>query len=121
MPVRVVEEKENIHMIHDLTLKGSRNGVGGEPRRSVDVKTDWAQVLGRELGGVLDVTLKRVIGLRANFEVDARNVYPEHEYKECFPANGGRLGRCEPFRVPTRPKCLFGDFRLRFRWRGSPG
>lgn len=47
----VVDEKDKIRVIHDVTFKGPRVGAGRESRRSV-TDTDWEQVPECELGGV---------------------------------------------------------------------
>ena len=42
---------------------------------------DWGQVLGCELGGILDVILKRVLGLRAKNAVGARILIQKMDVK----------------------------------------
>lgn len=77
-PVGVVEAKEKIRVIHDLTFERPRRGAGGKPRRSLNVDTDREQVPGCKRDGVLNAILKCVFGLR---EVQVRgrltDPYPE--------------------------------------------
>ena len=119
-PVGVVEEKEKIRVIHDLTFEGPSKGCGGKPMRSVNADTDWGQVPGCELGGVLDAILKRVLGLRAKFGVRARILIQKMDVKSAFrqvtvDPDGAS---CFAYRLG---KFVFVDFRLQFGWRGSPG
>lgn len=71
-PMEVVEENRTIHVIHYLTFEGPWSGAAGEPKRSVNVNTDWEQVPGCEMGGELDASLERTLGLRAKHGVGAR-------------------------------------------------
>lgn len=52
--------------------KDPEGGAGGEQRRSINADTAWEEVPWCELGGVLDVILKLIKGLRAKFGVGAR-------------------------------------------------
>lgn len=60
-----MEDKGGIRVIHDLPCECPQRGVGGEPRRSINAGTDCEQVAGCDLGGLLDVILKHVLGLMA--------------------------------------------------------
>lgn len=83
-PEGVVEEKEKIRVVHDLTFDGPRSGAGGEPRRSVNEATAWEQVPGYKFGGLVEVILKHIIGLRAKFGVDARILIQMMDVKSAF-------------------------------------
>ena len=115
-PVGVVEEREKIRIIHDMTFE-HRDGHGGG---SVNATTDWDEIPACALAGVMREVLQRILGLRAKFGGRARILIQKMDVKNAFrqipvdpdgaAAFGYVLGRY-----------LFVDLRLQFGWRGSPG
>ena len=82
-PVGVVEEKEKLRVVHDLTFGGQANARegGGEGRqgsvlvpegRSVNADTDWQKVPGCQLAGVMMEVITRILGLRAKYGTQKR-------------------------------------------------
>ena len=115
-PIGVVEEREKIRIIHDMTFEHRDGEEGG----SVNATTDWDEIPACALAGVMHEVLQRVLGLRVKFGDRARILIQKMDVKNAFrqipvdpdgaAAFGYVLGRY-----------LFVDLRLQFGWRGSPG
>lgn len=104
-----------------MTSDSPWSSASGGPRRSVNVDTDWEQVPGCGLSGVLEAILKHMIGLSATFGVDARILTQEIYMKSAF--RQGRMGPDDASRFAYRfGQFFFAGFHLQFGVgrRGSP-
>ena len=115
-PVGVVEERENIRIIHDMTFE-HRDGRGGG---SVNSTTDWDEIPTCALAGVMHEVVQRVLRLRVKVEDRARVLIQKMDVKSAFrqilvDADGARVFGY------VLGEFLFIDLRLQFGWRGSPG
>ena len=68
LPVGVVEEREKIRIIHDMTFE-HRDGRG---RGSVNATKDWEEIPECAHAGVMREVLQRILGLWAEFGDRAR-------------------------------------------------
>lgn len=111
------KKRRKHRVIHALTFEGPRSGTGGETRWPVNAGTDWEQVPGCELRVVVNMILKHIVILRDKFGVSVRILIQMIAVKSAFRQDPGGASRFAYDIV----QFLFVDFRLRFRWRGSPG
>ena len=90
----------------------SQRGRTGEGRRrSVSSDTDWEKIPGGKLGGVFNAGLKRILGLRAKFGVDARILVKNEDPKSAFRQVGFDPDGASAFEYRLGPS-EFVEFRL---------
>ena len=133
-PLGVVEEKEKLRVIHDLTFCGNKaderaREAPGERKstatpetgaRSVNEDTDWERVPKCALAGVMTEIIARILGLRAKFGTQKRILLQKMDVKSAFRQVGIAPGGAAAFAYRL-DKLIFVDLRLQFGWRGSPG